>query len=98
MLWGMRGTIALQRVGPLLGTRLTNFGLILGCLVAALLLRFSTLHAPASFDMSVYATIGERMGHGSIPYQDLFDHKQPLVYAIYWLINLVAPHSRVALR
>jgi hypothetical protein len=71
---------------------------VLGCLVAAVVLRWPYLQQPLDRDTALYAAIGQRIGFGSLPYRDLFDHKQPLVYAVYWLIDALAPQRVGAIR
>lgn len=60
--------------------------------------RIPQLGVPLMIDLPVYALIGARMGHGALPYEDLFDNKQPLIYGIFWMIDLVAPRSAFAIR
>src|SRR6266404_3031101 len=38
------------------------------------------------------------MHDGQWPYRDLFDHKQPLIYAVFWLLGAIAPRSNVAIQ
>jgi len=73
-------------------------GLVLGCVGVAALLRWPYLEQPLDRDSALYAAIGQRMGMDALPYRDFFDHKQPLVYAVYWLIDLVAPQKVGAIR
>jgi 4-amino-4-deoxy-L-arabinose transferase-like glycosyltransferase len=67
------------------------------CLAGALVLRLPTLDMPLDRDASVYAVIGRSLG-SALPYRDLIDHKQPVVYPIYWLLEALAPRSEVAIR
>jgi dolichol-phosphate mannosyltransferase len=66
--------------------------------VAALVVRWPNLHQPVNRDISAYATIGARMHHGQWPYRDFFDHKQPLIYAVFWLLGAIAPRSNTAIQ
>jgi Dolichyl-phosphate-mannose-protein mannosyltransferase len=70
---------------------------LLGCLAGAVLLRLPTLEMPLDRDSAVYAVIGRSLG-SALPYRDLIDHKQPVVYPVYWLLDAVAPRSEVAIR
>jgi 4-amino-4-deoxy-L-arabinose transferase-like glycosyltransferase len=36
-------------------------------------------------DEGAYYTVAIGMRHGLVPYADLFDHKPPLIYGVYWL-------------
>ena len=71
---------------------------ILLIFVAALIVRWPNLHQPVNRDISAYATIGARMHEGQWPYRDLFDHKQPLTYAVFWLLAIIAPRSNTAIQ
>jgi dolichol-phosphate mannosyltransferase len=66
--------------------------------IAALVVRWPNLHQPVNRDISAYATIGARMHEGQWPYRDLFDHKQPLTYAVFWLLAAIAPRSNTAIQ
>jgi len=66
--------------------------------VAALIVRWPNLHQPVNRDISAYATIGARMHEGQWPYRDLFDHKQPLIYAVFWVLATIAPRSNTAIQ
>lgn len=39
-------------------------------------------------DEAAYAVVARGMGDGLVPYRDLFDHKPPLVYGLYWSASL----------
>jgi len=62
------------------------------CLAGAVLLRLPALGMPLERDEGVYAAIGRALP-GSLPYRDLVDHKQPVVYPVYWLLDVIAPRS-----
>lgn len=47
------------------------------------------VNEPLDPDAGVYATVAQGLMRGQIPYQDLFDHKQPLLYAWYALSFLL---------
>ena len=47
------------------------------------------VNEPLDPDAGVYATVARWMMQGQIPYQDLFDHKQPLLYGWYALSFLL---------
>ena len=68
-------------------------------LVAAVALRFPALNMPLDRDQGAYATIGQFGGFFDVlPYRDVFDHKQPLIYVVHWFIDLVAPREVGAIR
>ena len=70
-----------------------------GSLLVALLLRLPALDMPLNRDEALYATIGSVGGlFDVLPYADVFDHKQPLIYGVYWLLDLVAPRKLGAIR
>lgn len=68
------------------------------CLAAAVLLRLPAVDQLLDRDTALYAAIGQRIGFDTLPYRDLFDHKQPLVHWVYAAIDLVAPGSLGAIR
>jgi 4-amino-4-deoxy-L-arabinose transferase-like glycosyltransferase len=70
---------------------------LLACLAGAVMLRLPTLKMPLDRDSAVYAVIGRSLG-SALPYRDLIDHKQPVVYPVYWLLDVLAPRSEVAIR
>src|SRR6478735_1289571 len=57
------------------------------CAVLAVVLRWPAYGMPLDRDASVYTVIGRGLGWGDLPYRDLFDHKQPLIYPVYGLID-----------
>ena len=65
---------------------------------AAVALRLPALDQPLDRDLALYATIGQRLGLDSLPYRDLFDHKQPLIHYVYGGLDLIAPGSLLAIR
>jgi hypothetical protein len=67
------------------------------CLAGGLLLRAPAVDMPLDRDAGVYATIGHLLP-GSLPYADVIDHKQPLVYPAYWLLDALAPGSHAIVR
>ena len=67
---------------------IASLPLILLCLVP-ILLYLPVIGSPLERDEGVYATIGQRLLHGDIPYRDLFDNKPPVVYAWYAFSFLV---------
>lgn len=47
---------------------------------------------PLDIDQSVYAYIGYNWFHsGLVPYEDVFDHKPPLVYFLYGIVTYFSP-------
>lgn len=44
-------------------------------------------------DANIYFTMGKGMLNGQVPYRDLFDHKGPLIYALYGLASLISSKS-----
>jgi 4-amino-4-deoxy-L-arabinose transferase-like glycosyltransferase len=80
------------------GANLAEAALALAaCLAGAVVLRLPALDMPLDRDASVYATIGHLLP-GSLPYADLIDHKQPVVYPVYWLLDGIAPGSHAVVR
>lgn len=76
--------------------RLSGTARLVGIVLPAALTvaaRWPSLHQPLDRDMAAYATIGAAMWKGLLPYRDLFDHKQPLVYPVYAAIDLLAPST-----
>jgi 4-amino-4-deoxy-L-arabinose transferase-like glycosyltransferase len=67
------------------------------CLAGALALRLPGLGLPLDRDSAVYAVIGRGLRDGDLPYRDLIDHKQPLVYSVYALLDWLAPRSAWAI-
>ncbi|MBA3408882.1 MAG: glycosyltransferase family 39 protein [Solirubrobacterales bacterium] len=63
------------------------------CIGAAVGLRAPALGLPLDRDAAVYAVIGGSLRDGALPYRDLIDHKQPLVYPVYGLLDLIAQRS-----
>jgi len=72
--------------------------LVLAIMALSIVARFPSLQMPVDRDISAYATIGMRMTHGELPYRDYFDHKQPLVYLVYWMLAEVAPRSNASIQ
>ena len=68
-------------------------GLIV-CAVLAVVLRWPAYGMPWDRDASVYAVIGRGLGWGDLPYRDLFDHKQPLIYPVYGVIDALGISPR----
>ncbi len=68
------------------------------CLFGALALRVPAYGLPLDRDAAVYQVVGRALRGGELPYVDLIDHKQPLVYPLYALIDLLAPGSVAAPR
>jgi hypothetical protein len=69
-----------------------------GCLAAAVVLHLPALGQPLDRDTALYAAIGQRLGPDTLPYRDLFDHKQPLVHWVYGALEILAPGSLAAIR
>ena len=44
-------------------------------------------------DPNTYLTMGRGLLHGAVPYRDLFDHKGPLLYAVFALGALIDPRG-----
>ena len=85
----------LSRTGPH-STILVLSSLLIVSLAIAL--RLPSLYQPINRDSSAYATIGTHITHGDFPYRDLFDHKQPLIYTVFWVLAVVAPRSNLAIQ
>ena len=74
---------------------LLAFAVLLGAAVA---LRLPALDQPLDRDQALYASIGQRLSVTTLPYRDLFDHKQPLIHYVFAGLNLIAPGSLLAIR
>ena len=62
--------------------------------VAGILLPLSPLFRPVpSDDPSVYLYVGQTLLDGGAPYQDAWDHKQPLAFFLYALALILSPAS-----
>lgn len=48
-------------------------------------------------DINTYMTIGRGMLHGMTPYRDLFDHKGPLQYLLFWGVAAVSETGFIGL-
>ncbi len=60
------------------------WSLLIIAVAAGILLPLSPLYRPVpDVDQSVYLYVSSRMLEGQAPYQDAWDHKQPLTYFIY---------------
>jgi len=70
--------------------------LLLSLLPVLLYLPF--VNDPLDADAGVYSTVARGILHGQIPYRDLFDHKQPLLYIWYLLSFLLFGEEAAALR
>ena len=64
----------------------------------AILLRLPVLEMTLDRDLAAYATVGQNLVDGLLPYRDLFDHKQPLTYGLFALLDVIAPQSTAAVR
>ena len=71
---------------------------VAACLAAAIVLHVPALDQPLDRDTALYAAIGQRLGIHTLPYRDLFDHKQPLVHWLYGVLDLIAPQACAAIR
>ncbi|HKZ51073.1 MAG TPA: glycosyltransferase family 39 protein, partial [Dehalococcoidia bacterium] len=70
--------------------------LLLSLLPVLLYLPF--VNDPLDADAGVYSTVARGILDGQIPYRDLFDHKQPLLYTWYMLSFLLFGEEGAALR
>jgi len=61
-------------------------------------LRLPFLNEPLDGDEGVYATIGQGILIGEVPYQDIFDHKPPVIYYTNALIFRFFGQSVLAIR
>lgn len=66
---------------------------VLAISVLAVVVRLPGLRQPLDRDSAAYAVIGRGLWHGLLPYRDVFDHKQPLVYVPYALIDALGAGS-----
>jgi hypothetical protein len=56
----------------------------LGIIIGLLCLRLFAAPMQIDWDEELYFLIARGWAHGQLPYRDIFDHKPPLVYAIYF--------------
>ncbi len=66
--------------------------------LVAVALRAPFWHLPLERDEGAYGLVAWRWLHGATPYAQTFDHKPPLIYALYAAVWLVGGPSVVALR
>jgi len=71
---------------------------VLGLAAAACVLRFPAHDMPLNRDEATYALIADQGSLDLLPYRDLFDNKQPLIYAVYWVLAQLAPQATGAVR
>ena len=81
-------------------SKLTRFELIFLILAASLTITFVSTSSPLYpfnpwDDVNVFFTLGRGIKHGLVPYKDIFDHKGPLLYFIYFLAVLISEKSFV---
>lgn len=55
--------------------------------VLPVLLLAPWFNIPLNRDEGAYIVVARGMNHGMVPYADLFDHKPPLIYGVYWAID-----------
>jgi len=67
-------------------------------LLVQLVLRFPFVHVPLERDEGGYSYMAQSWLAGDIPYRDAFDHKPPLIYAIYAVMVKSFGHSIEAIR
>jgi hypothetical protein len=72
--------------------RIARGPLLIVCAALALILRWPAYGLPWDRDASVYAVIGRFQG---LPYRHFYDHKQPLIYPVYGLIDAVGLSPRL---
>lgn len=48
-------------------------------------------------DVNVFFTMGRAIKHGMIPYKDIFDHKGPVLYFVFFLAAIVSEKSFVGI-
>lgn len=80
--------------------RLTRFEFIFLIIAATVTITFVSASSPLYpfnpwDDVNVFFTLGRGIKHGLVPYKDIFDHKGPLLYFIYFLAVLVSEKSFV---
>ncbi len=87
----------MSKIGDILprppGITMKSKWIILGIIaVCALTVRLTFIHEPLERDEGFYATIGNEILHGGIPYRDAIDLKPPGVFYLYALaISLFGP-------
>jgi len=78
--------------------RATEFGVMLSCIVLAILLRLPYMYGPADLDEGNYATIGMIISKGAVLYRDIGDSKPPLIYYVNALVSLIFGSNLQVLR
>ena len=59
--------------------------------------RYKIRYEPFERDITTYATIGQGILDGKVPYRDLWDHKPPLIFFIYVLFQLAFGQTDLAI-
>ncbi len=69
-------------------TRIGNWRMAAFPLLAGALLLPGLVIGP-SLDASVFLVTGWRLGHGDVPYLDVWDHKPPGIYVVDWVADVL---------
>ena len=69
--------------------RIKNWYVYIILIIFGILISFQSSTSPLntdaiSTDVSVWISIAKRMEHGDVIYRDVFDHKGPILYLIYY--------------
>lgn len=72
--------------------------LLIAVLVGAFVYRLHAIDMALQRDEGAYAYIGSGWRSGLVPYRDSFDHKPPLVYAVYALVTAIQDRSPELIR
>ncbi len=69
---------------------LINTAVIILLAVIGIFLRAWCLTLPLDRDVGLYAVISRGLSHHLLPYRDIFDHKPPGIYFLFWLVGKTA--------
>lgn len=72
------------------GIRVKSCYVYMILIIFGILISFQSSTSPmnteaTSTDVSVWISIAKKMEHGQVMYRDIFDHKGPILYLIYYL-------------
>jgi 4-amino-4-deoxy-L-arabinose transferase-like glycosyltransferase len=74
---------AFQGVGRAIAPHMRLAALVVVLVAAPILFSARFLDEPLDRDEAAYLTVANEVLHGAVPYQDVFDHKPPLLYGWY---------------
>ena len=72
--------------------------ILLAALALGLGFRLQALDLPLDRDEGTYGYIGANLGSGLVPYRDAFDHKPPVIYFVYAIVDGLGEDNRLNTR